>query len=93
LKDRAITDKSYAVVENYAYELSISNRTNDLVAHYVAKPSYHDSGEYMNLDTTFCEKVYSGEPFESLKNAGLFFKQESECQKYCDYLNAKQAEQ
>ncbi|MNW38933.1 hypothetical protein D3C74_160130 [compost metagenome] len=39
-----------------------------------------------------CRKPYGGEPFEKIERWSVAFNSQEECQKYCDWLNEKEAE-
>ncbi|WP_055108923.1 hypothetical protein [Paenibacillus ihumii] len=40
-----------------------------------------------------CRRPYGGEPFEKVERWNVAFNSQEECQAYCDWLNAKEAEQ
>lgn len=51
-----------------------------------------DDDGYTYNSSSYCKYIYNGEDYESVKSRyphDAFFREELECQKYCDWLNAQ----
>lgn len=87
----AAKTKTWKPREGMAYEIGQDTRSGALRARY--KMREYDRTEYLELDARFAEIVFSeGVPYEGLNSYKTFFKTESECQAYCDWLNAREDE-
>jgi len=89
--------KSYYVPEEHiACEFRINRDRNSFTAFYELKPMSNNSNDdyYAGIDrfSTFAEVIYNEDKkFEDLNTHKTFFDNKEECQKYCDWLNAKES--
>lgn len=86
------SNKVYHTRTDVAYEINIHNmEKNSPNVWYKVKNEGKDD-EYLSNMTNYCRLTYKGEPFESLKDKyyDIYFENEEDCQRYCDYLNNKE---
>lgn len=77
----------YEPEEYVATEFKIKHNGKEMAVHY----KEHKERDYdYYTHSTFAEQIYQeGSDFESLSMYRTFFKTKEDCQKFCDYLNAK----
>jgi uncharacterized protein YdcH (DUF465 family) len=87
----ADTDKIFVPELNEAYEISIHNIDNNIPRVWFRARNEGKKDEYFsNESTDYCDATYSGQEYSSLDKYGTFFAEQTDCQKYCDYLNNKE---
>jgi uncharacterized protein YhaN len=85
-------DRIYIPELNEAYEININNLSNNRARVWYRARETSKSDEYFSSDmSTFCETTYTGQEFSTLDKWKTFFAEQKDCQKYCDYLNKKEA--
>ncbi len=84
-----ISKKIYKPETHYMHEFKKTNHSEKLIVWY-RRYSDSDNG-YTSSDALTSKDFYTDQNFEDIKHyCSLYFKNEEDCKKYCDYLNSKE---